>query len=106
MDKSSETTVQQWEQKLVEDYYNYRWEQLLEPLCATSERWKAGELTIPDMAQALNEVHGQVYELDKLFGQRDDRLVMLIQWLDREWFEAWLEAYSPPKGARLISSLD
>jgi len=97
------SSVQRWEQKLIDDYYHYRWEHLLEPLCATSQRWKAGELTVADMAEALEKVHEQVCELRNLFSQRDDRLVMLIQWLDREWFEAWIKDYSPPPGARLVS---
>ena len=101
MDEKS--SVQRWEQKLIDDYYHYRWEYLLEPLCATSQRWKAGELTVADMAEALENVHEQVCELRNLFAQRDDRLVMLIQWLDREWFEAWIGNYSPPPGARLVS---
>jgi hypothetical protein len=79
---------------------------VLKPLCATAERWKAGELAIADMADALEDVNEHACELRNLFSQRDDRLVLLIQGLDREWFENWLKDHSPPPGARLISPLE
>ncbi|MFQ6101801.1 MAG: hypothetical protein ACE5OS_11300 [Anaerolineae bacterium] len=106
MNHSEKNPAQQWEQALIDDYYNYRWQQLLEPLCDRMQRWKAGELTYADMDQILNEVHQQVCEIRSLITQRRDRLVMLIQWLDREWFENWVKSYSPPPDVRLVSPLE
>ena len=103
MDHSEKTSAAHWERKLIDDYYNYRWKDLLEPVCATAARWKAGELTIAAMAETLENIHGQVCELRNLFAQRDDRLVLLIQWMDREWFEGWIRDYSPPPGARVVA---
>lgn len=101
-EKSPQTFAQWWEEKLVEDYRNYRWHQLMEPMCNKMERWKAGELTYAEMDQALEECHQQICELRNVLKQRTDRLVTLIQWLDREWFEEWVKNYSPPPSARRV----
>ena len=100
-ESSPETPAQWWEEKLVDDYRDYRWRQLMEPMCDKMRKWKAGELTHDEMDRALEECHRQVCELRNILTQRRDRLVMLIQWLDREWFEAWVKHYSPPPGTRL-----
>ena len=91
----------QWEQALIEAYYDYRWHQLLEPLCETFQRWKAGELTHADVDRAIEEAYRERCGLHNLFSQRQDRAVALIQWWDREWFEAWVEEHRPPPDVRL-----
>jgi hypothetical protein len=101
-ERSTQSPAQQWEDKLVEDYRDYRWRQLMEPMCDKMQQWKAGELTHADMDRALEACHQQVCELRNILTQRKDRLVMLIQWLDRDWFEAWMKDYSPPPGARVV----
>lgn len=105
-EKSPQTSVQRWEEKLVDDYRNYRWRQLMEPMCDKMERWRAGELTYAEMDQALEECHGRACEVRNVLTQRTDRLVTLIQWLDREWFEEWVKNYSPPPGARLAPPVE
>ena len=101
----SQTSVQWWEEKLAEDYRNYRWRQLMEPMCDKMEKWRAGELTYAEMDQALEECHQRACEVRSILTQRTDRLVTLIQWLDRDWFEAWVKEHSPPKGERLTQPL-
>lgn len=101
-ERSVQTPAQQWEDRLVDDYRNHRWRRLMEPMCDKMEKWRAGELTYSDMDQALEECHQQACELRNILIQRKDRLVTLIQYLDREWFEAWVKDYSPPPGARVV----
>ena len=43
----------------VDDYYDYRWRQVLDPLYDKFQRWKAGELTHWDMGEAIHEMHKQ-----------------------------------------------
>jgi len=102
-EQSTQTAAQRWQAKLIEDYRDYRWRQLMEPMCDKMQKWKAGEFTHTDMDQALEECHQRVCELRNIINQREDRLVMLIQMLDREWFETWMGEHSPPPGARLVS---
>ena len=100
-DERAPSPAQQWEERLVSDYYDHRWRTLMEPLCDKMQLWKAGKLSHADMDQTLERVHNQICELRNVLSQRHDRLVLLIQWLDREWFTEWVKEYSPPPGARL-----
>ena len=94
--KQQQTREWQWEQALVDDYYDHRWRQMLEPLCETFQRWKAGELTYTDVDQAIDKAYEEKVVLRNLFAQRRDRAASLIQWWDREWFDAWVKKHRPP----------
>lgn len=102
-EKQRQSSGWRWEQALVEAYYDYRWHLLLEPLCETFQRWKAGELTHADVDLAIEEAYKERCGLRSLFSQRQDRAVALIQWWDHEWFEAWVEEHRPPPDVRLAS---
>jgi len=105
-EKPRPTTAQRWEERMIADYYDYRWRDVIEPLCERLQRWKDGDLSHAEMEEVLEEVHRRVCEVRSLFGQRQDRLVMLIQWLDREWFQSWVTAHAPPEGVRLAPPLE
>ena len=32
-----------WEESMVDAYWDYRWRQIMDPLCDTFQRWKAGD---------------------------------------------------------------
>lgn len=91
----------QWEQALIDAYYDYRWHQVLDPLYEKFQRWKAGELTHADMDQAIHETHKKNQELYGLFREKRSFLVGLIQ-LDREWFDEWMARNPPPPGVKLV----
>jgi len=82
-----------WEQALVDDYFNHRWHQVLEPLCETFQRWKAGELGHDAVSHAIEEAYKEKCILHNFAAQRIDRAVGLIQWWDRGWFEGWVEKH-------------
>jgi hypothetical protein len=98
--KKRKTPEWQWEQALIDDYYDHRWRQVLDPLYDKFQRWKAGELDHYDMDQAIHETHKQNQELYKLFRESRSFLVGLIQW-DRKWFEGWVEDHPQPPGIEL-----
>jgi hypothetical protein len=105
-ERPDQNTPQWWEQQLTDDYRDYRWKQAIEPLCDHLQRWREGNLSHDEMDLVLEDIHQKTCEMRNLFSQRQDRLVMLVQWLDREWFKAWLAEHSPPKGARLAPEMD
>ena len=35
--------------------------------------------------------------------RRDDRLALLIQYMERDWFEEWVREHAPPPGANIVS---
>jgi len=98
--KRRQTPEWQWEQALIDAYYDYRWHQVLDPLYEKFQRWKAGELTHADMDQAIHETHKKNQELYRLFTQKRSFLIGLIQ-LD-EWFDEWVANNPPPPGVRLV----
>ena len=46
--------------------------------------------------EAFEECFQKICELRSILNQRPDRAVLLIQVLDREWFEEWIRKHTPP----------
>ena len=103
--KRRQTPEWQWEQALIDAYYDYRWHQVLDPLYEKFQQWKAGQLTHADMDQAIHETHKQNQDLYKFFTNKRASLVRMIQ-LDREWFETWVADHPPPPGIELLPPMD
>jgi len=99
--KRSQTPEWQWEQALIDAYYDHRWRQVLEPLYEKFQRWKGGEFTHADMDRAIHEAHKEGQEVYRFFTEKRSWLVSLIQ-LDREWFEPWVTDHPPPPGVELV----
>jgi hypothetical protein len=99
--KKRPTAVWQWEQTLLDDYYDHRWHQVLDPLYELFQRWKAGECTHDDMDTAIHKVHRQTQEVYSFFTTKRDLLVKYIQF-DRDWFDAWVAGHPPPPDEQLV----
>ena len=95
-----------WEQQLIADYYDFRWHGTLEPLCEWLRRWKEGTLTHAEMDTVLEDIHKEMCEVRSLFSQTPDRLVLLIQALERDWFEGWVKDNAPPAHVQLMPSME
>ena len=92
----------QWEQALIDAYYDYRWRQVLQPLHADLQHWAAGELTHGDLDQRIHQAHKKSRELYNLFGEKRAWLARIIQ-LDEDWFPEWLKEHPAP--ARPVNDL-
>lgn len=90
-----------WEEKLTEAYWDYRWRQIMDPLCDTFQRWKAGECGHKDVNDAIDRAYKEKCMINSLLEQRPDRSAAVIQWWDRDWFEAWIEENRPPAGIQI-----
>jgi hypothetical protein len=55
--QNPQTPGYQWEQALLDSYYDYRWREVLEPLYQKFQQWKAGELDHMDMDEAIHKTH-------------------------------------------------
>jgi hypothetical protein len=84
-----------WDQRMIDDYYDHRWHRLIDPLCEKMQLWKDGNLTHAEMQQTLEEVHQGICEVRCLFRQRRDRLVNLIRHWDLDWFDNWVKEHAP-----------
>ncbi|MFC2030697.1 hypothetical protein ACFLWA_08230 [Chloroflexota bacterium] len=90
-----------WEKELTDAYWDYRWREIMEPLCTTFQAWKAGELGHDDVSEAIDAAYKEKCMVNSLLSYRPDRAAAVIQWWDREWFEAWLEDNRLPAGVEL-----
>jgi hypothetical protein len=99
--KKRETPEWQWEQALIDAYYDYRYHQVLDPLHDQFLRWKAGELSHLEIDQAIHRTHKQNQELYGLFTENRAYLVGLIQF-DHKWFGEWVKDHPPPEGIELV----
>jgi hypothetical protein len=98
--KRTKTPEYQWEQALLDAYYDYRWRQVLDPLYQKFQQWKARELDHIDMDEAIHQTHKQTQEAYVFFTQRRDWLVRIIQ-MDEAWFQVWIKDNPPPAGYNL-----
>jgi hypothetical protein len=67
-----QTPGYQWEQSLLDAYYDYRWREVLEPLYQKFQQWKAGELDHMGMDEATHQTHKQTQEVYAFFTQKRD----------------------------------
>ena len=98
--KRPQSPARQWEQALLDAYYDHRWRQVFEPLYQTVQQWKAGELDHMSMNRAVHETHKQTQDEYVFFCQKREWLVRVIQ-LDEDWFPAWIKENPPPAGYQL-----
>lgn len=95
--KRTQTPEYQWEQALLDAFYDYRWRQVLEPLYQKFQQWKTGELNHKDMDEAIHQTHKQTQDVYSIFTMKREVLVRAIQ-LNEEWFQAWVKDNPPPMG--------
>ncbi len=85
----------EWQQKLIDDYYDYRWRQLLDPLYEEFVRWKEGERSHDEMNRAIHATHKETQKLYGLFSGKRDWLSRAIQ-MDEDWFSMWFRSNPKP----------
>ena len=90
----------QWEQALVDAYYDYRWRQVLQPLYDDFQRWAVGELTAvcDDLDHVIHDTHKKTQELYRLFSEKREWLARAIQ-LDEDWYPEWVKDHPAPAQA-------
>jgi len=84
-----------WEQAVKDAYGDYRWRKIMEPLCETFQRWKAGEIGHAEVDAAIDHAYKERCAINTLLAQRQDRAAGLIRCRDPEWFKAWVEEHHP-----------
>ena len=89
--------IRQWEAALLAAYEDYRWRQVLAPLAAELQQWRAGARSHWEIDQVLHETHRETQRLYSFFSQSRAWLVRLSQ-LDRAWCDAWVAEHPPPPG--------
>ena len=99
MKEAEKMSPKDWEQRMIDAYYDYSWRRMLEPPCETFKAWKADKIGYAEVNQAIEGVYREKCALNNLVSQRYDRTACLIQVWDREWFDAWIKEHRPSAGA-------
>lgn len=90
-----------WEETVTAAYWDYRWRRIMDSLCETFQRWKAGELSNADVERAIDAAYQEKCAINSFLSQREDRAAALIQCWDREWFRHWIIDNRPPAGVQV-----
>jgi hypothetical protein len=92
--------TREYQQSLIDAYYDFRMHKILDPLCESFQQWKAGELTHDDVIELIHKVHKEHQKIFSLFSQGRDWLITCIQ-MDTDWYSAWLKNNPLPPGLEL-----
>jgi hypothetical protein len=90
----------QWEESLLEAYYDHCWREVLDPLYEQLARWKKGELEHEEVSNSIHQTHKQTARLYNLFIQKRDFLVVIAQ-QEQDWFNSWLTGHPAPSEVEL-----
>jgi hypothetical protein len=96
MSAKKRSPLYQWEQEMIDAYYDYQWHSTLDPLYEKFQQWKAGELTHDEMDNAIHQTHKSCQSVYMLFMSKRDFLVGVIQF-DENWFPRWVKDHPKPE---------
>ena len=96
MTAKKRSLLYQWEQEMIDAFYDYQWHLVLDPLYEHFQRWKAGEISHEDMNEAIHKTQKPRRNIYNLFTSKRDFLVGLIQF-DEVWFPQWAKDHPRPK---------
>ncbi len=85
----------QGEKEMIDAFYDYQWHLVLDPLYELFQRWKAGDLSHAEMGEAIHKTHKEGQEIYRLFTNKRDFLVRVIQ-LNADWFPEWAKDHPTP----------
>ena len=96
MTAKKRSPLHQWEQDMIDAYYDYQWQLTLDPLYEQFQSWKAGELSHDEMDQAIHKTHKSCQDVYNLFTAKRDLLVRIIQF-NGDWFPQWIKDHPKPR---------
>jgi hypothetical protein len=95
MTAKKRSPLYQWEQEMIDTFYDYQWHLVLDPLYEQFQQWKAGEVSHAEMDEAIHKTHKSCQQVYSLFTTKRDFLVSAIQF-NEEWFREWAKDHPKP----------
>ena len=80
-----QSPLHQWEQEMINTYYDYQWNLALDPFYDKFQNWKAGKISLNEIDEAIHKTHKSCQGVYNLFTTKRDLLVRIVQFND-EWF--------------------
>jgi len=90
----------EYQQALIDAYYDMWVHQILDPLYEAFQRWKQGDLQHEELTELIHKVHGENQKVYSFFTQSRDSIINSIK-MDQAWFTTWTENHPPPPGIEL-----
>jgi hypothetical protein len=94
-----------WEQALIDDYYDHMWREALDPLHDTMHKWlerdRGSDNGNIDIDKSVHETHKASRKIFNLFTEKRRFVVITIQ-MDHKWFEKWVADNPPPPDIELL----
>jgi hypothetical protein len=100
MNAKKRSPLYQWEQEMIDAFYDYQWHLVLDPLYELFQRWKACEVSHYEMDEAIHKTHKACQQVYSLFTEKRDFLVNIIQF-NEDWFVQWTTDHPKPGAHKL-----
>ncbi|KXB00460.1 hypothetical protein AKJ41_04045 [candidate division MSBL1 archaeon SCGC-AAA259O05] len=65
--------------KIIEEYYNMKMKQALEPLYQNFQKWDKGEIDHSEISEAIHECQKEIQKIHSIFNSGTDFLMKLIE---------------------------
>lgn len=85
--------AKEYQQALIDAYYDYIMSETLGPLYEAFKQWKMGNLEHDEITELIPEIHTENRQAYNFFMQSRKWLISCIK-ADTEWFSKWLSASS------------
>jgi len=92
--------LREYQQALIDAYYDNWMKEMLEPLYQAFEQWKQGKLKHDELTKLIHRTHRENQKAYSFFTQGRSQIIACIK-MDNEWFAAWLRDNPPPHGVEL-----
>jgi len=102
--RSQSKSWRQYQQDLIDAYYDARRHEILDPLYKAFEQWKRGDIKHNDLTELIHKVHQENQRVYNFFTQSRRQTISCIK-LDSDWFTTWLTDNPPPPGMELEAHL-
>ena len=95
MTAKKHSPLYQWEQEMIDAFYDYQWRLVLNPLYEQFQKWKAGELSHVEIDEAIHKSHKECQGVYGLFMNNHDFLAKAIS-QNEDWFPQWEKDHPRP----------
>ena len=98
--RQQKRTLREYQQALIDAYYDMWMHSILGPLYEAFQQWKRGDLQHSELTELIHRVHRENQKVYTFFTQSRTSIIDCIK-MDRAWFENWKAAHPPPPGIEL-----
>jgi hypothetical protein len=95
-----ERPLREYQQALIDDYYDTWMHQILDPLYEAFQKWKQGDLEHSELTELIHKAHKENQKVYSFFTQSRDSIISFIK-MDKAWFDNWRANHPPPPGIKL-----